>query len=321
LVIVNWNTCAELKQCLNSFYEKADGLNLEIIVVDNASSDDSVAVVKASYPGVLLIANKDNKGFACGVNQGIRVAAGKFILVLNSDIVYVGGTLSVLIKSLQQYPDVAAVAPRLLNPDGSLQKRFFRKFPTLPQIFFFNTTIERIASKSGWLVKKYFEETIDEFKPMYDVQQIPGGCIMVRREAVESVGLMDEQFILFFEDVDWCYRMKKAGWKLRIINTVPMIHLGGRSFQKTDRIWMLGRFMLSLNQYIDKHGSYILRIITKLLTVGNSTLIFLIRSFQLVFNKELENNEDFRSSYRGNRYLLKLFYLYYIKKTAKKDFE
>jgi GT2 family glycosyltransferase len=320
LVIVNWNTCKELKACLKSFYETSGSITLEIIVIDNASKDDSVSMVRSLFPKVVLVANKENKGFAGGVNQGINLSHGEFVFVLNSDIVAINGTLQVLIQSIKQYPEVGAVAPRLLNLDGSLQKKFFRKYPSLPQIFFFYTYLERIAFKSSWLVKRYFEETIDEHHPMYDVQQIPGGCILIRREVLDSVGMMDEQFVLFFEDVDWCYRINKVGWKLRIINSVTMIHLGGSSFIQTDGSWILGRFMLSLNQYIDKHNSLFMRFMTKLITIGNSSIIYTIRFFQRLVNKNIGERESFKKSFRKHSYLLRLFHLYYVKKVVKKDF-
>jgi len=318
LVIVNWNTRTELESCLRSFATTSKSVAVEIIVVDNASVDGSPAMVRSEFPDVHLIANSDNKGFAGGVNQGIRAALGKYIFVLNSDIVSQEGTLLKLIAAMDASPEVGAIAPRLINSDGSLQKDFFRKLPTLLQVLLFYTALSNVAKSQPRLVRKYFEETTDELVPEYDVQQIPGGCIMVRREVIDRVGMMDEQFVLFFEDVDWCYRIREGGWKLRIINTVSMIHLGGRSFIGRDRTWMLGRFMLSLNQYVDKHGSLWFRISTKVLTFGNSFIIFLIRVIQKTILKGIQQKQSFQESYRSHSYLLKLFLEYYTGMTFSK---
>jgi len=285
-IIVNWNTCAELESCLRSFprASRRGDLRLEYIVVDNASADGSTTMVNSKFPDVRLIENKSNLGFAAGFNQGVREAQGRYLLILNPDILVREGALAVLFEALESNPEAGAVAPRLLNADGTMQKGYFRRYPSAMQVLLFYTFLAKYANRSQSLLSRYLEDSQESGRLISDVQQIPGGCMMLRREVIDTVGLMDESFLLFFEDVDYCYRMRKHGWKLQVVNTVSMVHLGGRSFRRLDPYWVFQRMTISLNAFVAKHGSLPLKIATFCATFGNSFFIFLFRAGQRIFN-------------------------------------
>ncbi len=306
VVIVNWNTSEDLKTCLTSLTDRSGILNFEIIVVDNASEDDSVQMVQSKFPEVSIIINKVNLGFAAAVNQGINKAFGRYILILNADIIANFDSLKVLINTLESRKDVGAVAPQLINLDGSLQRGYYRKLPTLMQILLFYTSLSKFTFKKPYLVKKYLEVYFEENATQFEVEQIPGGCIMIRREVLQTVGLMDESFFLFFEDVDWCYRIRKSGWKLLCMNGVSMIHKGGSSFLKLDNSIFYGRFLLSLNQFVDKHYSLMSRFLTKLITICDSFFILIGRKLQMVLKPQTMYGNSGKS-YRKHKYYLKIF--------------
>lgn len=320
VVIVNWNTSEDLEVCITSFLEPLDDPKTEIIVVDNASEDGSVSMVRSKFPSVNLIENSCNLGFAAAVNQGINRAAGKYILILNSDIVSNYDSLQALINTLESRNDVGAVAPRLVNSDGSMQQGYYRKLPTLMQILLFYTFLSKFTSKNSYLVGKYLEVFFEENAIQSEVEQIPGGCIMIRREVLQTVGLMDESFFLFFEDVDWCYRIRKYGWRLLSIRNVSMVHKGGSSFLNLDNSWMYARFLLSLNQFVDKQYTLLSRILTKLITICDSIIILIVRKLQIMIKPQTVVGNSGKS-YKKHKYYLKEFSDYYFPPVFSKFFK
>ncbi|MBI4811473.1 MAG: glycosyltransferase family 2 protein [Ignavibacteriales bacterium] len=317
VIVVNWNTAEDLDNCLASFIALSDELTLEIIVVDNASEDQSVSMMRSEYPAVNLIVNQKNIGFAAGVNQGIRSSKGKFLLILNPDIVASKNILRSLIEIFEKYPNAGALAPRLINNDGTTQSGYFRKYPSILQILFFYTMFAKFTEKSKFLFRKYMEDSVSGQNSVIEVPQIPGGCIMIRREVLNTAGYMDESYFLFFEDVDWCYRLREHGWRLLMANTVSMTHLGGRSILKKDKEWIYGRFMLSLNQFIDKHSPIWFRIVAKMITFCNSFSIMLVRMLQnLMSSADKESKRQ--QSYLRHSYFLRMFYDHYIRRSDSK---
>lgn len=312
VVIVNWNTREDLATCLNSLTDKSANLNFEIIVVDNASVDNSVQMVQSRFPDVFILENEVNLGFAAAVNRGINYARGKYVLILNADIVSNFNALKIMINTLETRKDVGAVAPRLINLDGSLQRGYFRKLPTLMQILLFYTSLSKFTFKYPYLVRKYLEVFFEENAIQFEVEQIPGGCMMIRREVLDTVGLMDESFFLFFEDVDWCFRISKGGWRLLCLNTGSMIHKGGSSFVRLGNSVFYGRFLLSLNQYVDKQYSLWIRLLTKLITICDTLLILIFRKLQIIIKpRAIDGNPG--KSYQKHKYYLRIFIDFYFR--------
>lgn len=226
VVIVSWNAKAYLEECLQTLLEPPPSRSMEVIVVDNASSDSSPEMVEARFPGVKLIRTGKNLGFAKANNLGIRKSRGKYISLVNSDVKLVPGCLDALADYLDQHPRVGNVGPRVLNPDMTMQSTC-RRFPGLWNNFCTATGLASTFKKSRFLAGEHMF-----FFPHDRVMEVDVlvGCFwMLRREAVAQVGALDERFFMYGEDLDWCRRAWNAGWKVVFVPTGKAIHYRGGS--------------------------------------------------------------------------------------------
>jgi GT2 family glycosyltransferase len=232
IVIVNFNTKLLLKQCLDSVYQTVGNVKHEIIVVDNNSSDQSSFMIKENFPSVKLVENKENLGFAKANNQAIRKARGEYLLLLNSDTIVLPGTLNIMIDFMDANPEVGVLGAKLLDPDLNLQTSC-RHFPTLFSVLlqFFGLSAMFPKSKLfGWYDMGYWDHSRTK-----KVDCVPGTSLLVRKNAVQEIGLLDENYFMYFEDTDWCYRIAKAGWEIVFLPKAEVIHLGGVSAAKSNR--------------------------------------------------------------------------------------
>lgn len=269
VIIVNWNTRNILRDCLHSVYEQTQGIDFEVIVIDNASSDGSAQMVKQEFPQVNLIENTENKGFAAANNQGMRIAQGRYFLLLNSDTVVLDGAIPKTIIFADQRPQAAVVGCKVLNPDRTLQPTCFM-FPSQMNLFLAATYLYKLFPKS-----RFFGRERMSWWDRSDVRQVDvvTGCFMlVRREAIEQVGMMDEDYFMYAEETDWCFRFKKAGWANLFYPDVQIIHLGGQS-SKQVRISSLIQLRLGILQFFYKNRSVPFYIISGLLI----SIFFLFR--------------------------------------------
>ncbi|MDO8682421.1 MAG: glycosyltransferase family 2 protein [Armatimonadota bacterium] len=227
--IVSWNTKDLLRQCLQSTFANLDGLDAEVIVVDNASQDGSADMVAREFPEVTLIRCGTNHGFAKANNIAYEHSGGKYFLLLNSDTIVLPGALITLAKYLDDSPRVGAVAPKLLNADGTLQ-RSCSCYPSpvteaLDAVFlsklFPRSKIFGRYSMSYW-----------DFDEIREVDFAGGSCLMLRREALEQVGVLDESYFMYTEEADLCYRLRNAGWSIVYLPHAQIVHLGGQSAKK-----------------------------------------------------------------------------------------
>lgn len=221
IVIVSWNTCSLLVDCLNSLSEAVTD-EMEVLVVDNASSDDTVAVVCDAFPWIKLIANRENVGFATGNNQAIRQSSGEYVLLLNPDTVVLPEALTTLLKFMEENPKAGMAGSRVLNPDGTLQTSAYPA-PTLIRELWrlFHLDAVRpygVYDMAGW--------PTDENRK---VDVLLGACILCRRQALDQIGLMDEKYFMYSEEVDLCYRIRQAGWSIYWVPAAKIIHYGGQS--------------------------------------------------------------------------------------------
>ncbi|GAC41559.1 glycosyltransferase family 2 protein [Paenibacillus popilliae] len=222
IIIVNYNTKQLTLNCIESVYQSATGFPYEVILIDNASHDDSVQVFRQQCPQVKLIANEHNLGFSKANNQGMRIAEGRYVLLLNSDTVIQPDTLDVMTRFMDEHPEVGASGCKVVLPDGSLDKACRRGFPTPSATFFYVSRLAKLFPTNP-KINAYHREDLDPDEA-YPIDCLIGAFMMVRREAMEQVGMLDEQFFMYGEDVDWCYRIKQAGWvnyyypKTRIIH-------------------------------------------------------------------------------------------------------
>jgi N-acetylglucosaminyl-diphospho-decaprenol L-rhamnosyltransferase len=258
VVIVNWNTADYLRRCLDSI---SSGLGfgaphnagwqpqIEVIVVDNASKDGSAEMVRREFPWVRLVANPTNAGYAAGNNQGIKLSSGRYLLLLNPDTIVPDGALGRLVEYMDEHPEAGIVGVRLLNPDGTVQPSC-RSFPEPAYLLYETLGLARLFRKSRRFAA-YRMGWFDHNSEM-EVDQPMGSALAVRREVFEDIGLFDEQFPLFFNEVDLCYRAKLKGWKVVFTPTVEIVHYGGRGTSQV-RLKALWESHCSLVRFYRKH--------------------------------------------------------------------
>jgi N-acetylglucosaminyl-diphospho-decaprenol L-rhamnosyltransferase len=220
VIVLSHNTRELTLTCLRQFATEADRAGWQIIVVDNGSHDETTPAVRWTFPQVEVICSQENLGFAAGNNLGLRRAQGQTVILMNSDVLAPFSTLAVLAALLDQYPQVGVLSPQLRTATGMPQAFAYGNDPTLPYLL--KRGLYRLLGRGplhDWGVQSPLE-----------VDWVSGACMCVRRAAFEQVGLLDENFFLYFEDNDWCLRMRKAGWKVMYIPTCAVVHLGGQSW-------------------------------------------------------------------------------------------
>jgi GT2 family glycosyltransferase len=222
IIIVNWNTRQHLMCCLASIMANAPIFPFEVLVFDNASADGSVESVAAEYPQVRLIASPENLGFARGNNRAASGARGQFLLLLNPDTVISSGALDTLVRYLISQPHVAAVGPRLVHLDGSIQHSIER-LPTLYRELWRLVHLDHL-----YPVSTYSRLAFASLRPR-QVEVLGGACLLLRREAVTATGPFDEEYFMYSEEIDLCDRLHEKGWELHWVPEVVICHLGGQS--------------------------------------------------------------------------------------------
>ncbi|MFL5734664.1 MAG: glycosyltransferase [Chloroflexia bacterium] len=228
IVVLSWNVGELLARCLGSLPGAADGWweRTEVIVVDNASKDGSVEMVRGRFPWAWLIALSENVGFTRGNNTGIEAARGRYVLVLNPDTVAHERSIGALADYMEEYTDVGIAGPRLLNPDGSLQPSR-RRFPTFVAGLVESTPLEQIFPQAGVLGRLYVRDRPDG--ETQEVDWLSGAALMCRAETLRQVGLFDSGYFMFSEEVDLCRRVSGAGWKVVYLPRAEVTHYGGQS--------------------------------------------------------------------------------------------
>ncbi len=248
IVIVNWNTRELLKKCLTSIYQNTANLELEVIVIDNNSVDGSREMIEKEFPQVKLIVNKKNKGYVFANNQGMGRAEGDFILLLNSDTEVLPGSLEKMVRFMRENSKVGIGGCQLLNSDQSLQLSV-RCFPTLRDQIIVLTKLHNFWPQ---LIKKYLCLDFD-YTQQQPVDQLQGAFMMTRREVVAKIGALDENIWAWFEDVDYCQRVKQAGWQVVYTPVAQIIHHKGRSFNQQLAFKKQKILVKSLLYYFKKH--------------------------------------------------------------------
>jgi N-acetylglucosaminyl-diphospho-decaprenol L-rhamnosyltransferase len=250
IVIVNWNVRELLRHCLSSIYQATEAsFELEAIVVDNASGDGSVVMVGESFPQVHLIANDENLGFTRGNNQAIAQSRGRYVLLLNPDTEVVGGALSTMVQYMDTHPQAGALGPQLLYPDGSVQPSR-RRFPTIATAFLESTVLQQWFPDNRVLRRYYIRDRGDD--EVQEVDWVVGACLLARRQAIEQVGLLDEKFFMYSEEMDWCRRFKERGWRVVYLPTAQVIHHEAKSSEQVKSLQHI-QFQRSKALYFRKH--------------------------------------------------------------------
>jgi N-acetylglucosaminyl-diphospho-decaprenol L-rhamnosyltransferase len=250
IVIVNWNVCELLRRCLLSV-DKAlpPDLAAEVVVVDNASSDGSADMVRREFPAVRLVASDENLGYARGNNRGAAETSGRYLLILNPDTEVAGNALATMVRYLDERPPVGAVGPQLRYADGTLQSSR-RRFPTLATAFCESTLLHQWFPNNR-AARRYHLSDRPADAPQA-VDWLVGAALMIRREAWQQVGPLDESFFMYFEELDWCRRCQAAGWEIHYVPAAQIVHYEGKSSEQVVAVRTI-RFQRSKVRYFCKY--------------------------------------------------------------------
>jgi GT2 family glycosyltransferase len=255
LILVNYNSKEHLERCLASIKQNNKRHSLEIIVVDNASTDGSQAMVRAAHPEVTLIRNTNNLGFGKANNLGIQLAKGKYLLLLNNDTILNNDAIAALVKCLDNAPKAGIVACKVFEPDGKIQKNC-RSFPLSP----FDTMFGRASlfSKlfpSNPITKRTTLSDWDYNSPR-QVDWVSGACMLIRRKVLDQIGLLDENYFMYWEDTDFCKRAKDAGWEIWFTPEGEIVHYSGQGGGKRPlslKLYTIYQMHRSAYYYFLKH--------------------------------------------------------------------
>jgi N-acetylglucosaminyl-diphospho-decaprenol L-rhamnosyltransferase len=250
VVVVNYRSRDLLLECLRALEADSPGLSVETVVVDNDSRDGTAEAVAARFPAARVLVNPANLGYARAVNQGIAATRGEFVLVMNPDCVIRPGALATLAGYLREHPRTAVAGPRILNPDGTLEYSA-RAFPDHFTFLFNRYSLLTRLFPNNRFSRRYLLSDWDHAS-VREVDWLSGACLMVRRTAIEAVGPMDEAFFMFNEDVDWCRRMKQAGWAVTCVPDATVVHHVGASRERTAARVIWARH-LGMIHYFHKH--------------------------------------------------------------------
>lgn len=283
IIVVNWNTRDLLAQCLESIYANPPRGEFEIIVVDNGSEDGSVAMVRNQFPMVFLIENKHNSGFATANNQAIRCAHGQNVLLLNPDTVVMPDALDALIQFIENTPIAGAAGSMLLNPDGTLQHSC-HPAPTLGRELWRLFHLDALHPLALYPMNRW---PIDLPRAVDTVQ---GASIIVRREMVDEVGVFDDSFFMYSEEVDWCLRIRRAGWQIYWVPGSRVVHYGGQSTRQVATAMFLQLYRAKV-QYFRKHYGKLYGLLYKVeLLIASIVRIFLISFMWLLRPAQRHNH-------------------------------
>lgn len=290
IIIVNYNGKGYLRQCLTSLYDSEHHPGFETIVVDNNSSDESCAMVRADFPQVRLIENNENAGFAKGNNIGLALARGDYILLLNSDTRVMGNALEKLILFLENHSRVAVATARLVYPDFSDQG-VARSFPTpMNGLFGRRSILTRLFPNNRYSQKYLTSRTHTSDEP-FEVDWVSGACLMVRKDIIEEVGFLDERFWMYWEDADLCFRIKQKGWKIYCVPDALVIHYEGKSVSRKSSSRSIIEFNKSVYRYYRKHhirSSFELMNFVAILGLTLRTIVLLVLN---VFSRKTGREE------------------------------
>ncbi len=250
IIIVSWNVREVLAACLDSIRANSDSLDLEVIVVESASTDDTLSMLNARYPWVTVLPESKNIGFTVGNNIGLAAAHGRLLMLLNPDTEIIGDALLQMAAYLNAHPDVGIVGPHTLNSDGTTQSSK-RRFPTLATAVFESTWLQPFAPRR--ILDRFYTADIPD-DATAEVDWMQGSALMFRCEVYEQIGGLDEGFVMFSEEVDFCKRLKDAGWRAVYLGSVRIVHHGGKSTEQVTARRHV-HFQQSKLRYFRKHYS------------------------------------------------------------------
>jgi len=276
IIIISWNTRALTADCLQSVAEEAARLagqrgaagQLETIVVDNGSTDDSVAYLRTNFPWAQLLINQRNVGFAAANNQALEQCTGEYVLLLNSDTVLLPGAIDALIEFMEQHPETGAVGSRYLNSDGTLQSSCYPA-PSLGREFWRMFHLDKLYAYGTYPMHRWSTESPRA------VDTVQGAALLLRRQIATQLGLFDTSYFMYSEEVDLCQRIRQAGWRIYWVPTSRIIHYGGQSTRLVARTMFLQLYQSKI-LYFRKHHGRVTTLIYKLVLMAATLLRLLL---------------------------------------------
>ena len=285
IVLVCWNNKAYLDPCLQSLYESGMKSTFDVVVVDNGSTDGSQQMLAEKYPDVKIVQNAGNAGLGKASNQGIEATNGAYILLLNNDTIVNGQSFDAMVDFLEQNPRAGAAGGRLLNPDGTTQAGY-NFFSSLHEEFL-------VATRLGELIRTGYPAIMDA-RELQAVDWLGSACLMVRRSALDEVGLLDEGYFIYGDEADLQYRLKQAGWKTYYLPKAHTIHYGGRSMNRWPRRKMVYRGkMLFYRKHYGILKTFALRVMLGVLSLVKSVFwafTLILPSKRDLAQKEIRSN-------------------------------
>lgn len=273
IIILTWNVRDLVRACLQSL--PLNDPTIEVIVVDAASADDTAEVVRREFPSVTLLASTENLGYTRGNNLGLRQARGRYLFVLNPDTELVGPALTRMRDYLEANPQVGALGPQVLYPGGAVQSTR-RRFPTLATGFFESTWLRSLAPRS--LMRRYYAQDLPD-EAVAEVDWVVGAALFVRRTAYEEVGGLDEGFFMYSEELDWCRRLKAAGWQVVYFPPAQVIHHEAQSSAQVPAATHI-RFNTSKVRYYRKYHGALAAEVLRWFLLGNFALQIVVEGLK-----------------------------------------
>jgi GT2 family glycosyltransferase len=276
IVLVCWNNKDYLEPCLRSLYAGPMRSTFDVVVTDNGSSDGSQAMLREKFPQVAIIQNDRNLGLGKASNQGIAATRGRYVLLLNNDTLVHGASFDAMVEFLDQNPTVGAVGGRLLNPDGTIQS-CYNYFSTLPEEFL-------VATRLGQFIRPAYPAIV-EGNDVKSVDWMGSACLMLRRAALDEVGILDEGYFIYGDEADLQYRLKKAGWGIYFLPQAHTIHYGGRSMTRWPRRKLVYRGKLL---FYKKHYGFLRTMLLRSMLAGLSVAKLLAWTAACIWPKQRE---------------------------------
>lgn len=280
IVILNYQTFELTKNTINSIFEYEYPFSYEVLLVDNASGDDSLSKLKDYFKdNVIFIESSENNGFAAGNNQALKIAKGKYQLLLNSDTIVWENTLESIYYYMEKHTDVGATGCRVLLENGDLDKACKRSFPNVKNSFF---RLFHIPTKS-----KDDNYNLDSLPDdgVYEIDCLTGAFMFIRKEALDEVGFLDETFFMYGEDIDLCFRIKQAGWKIVYYGKSKITHFKGASSKK-QKSKLIYEFYRAMYVYYKKHHAHESFFITNFIVYFGIALLCILKLFLNLFKKK-----------------------------------
>ncbi|OGO26632.1 MAG: hypothetical protein A2W33_06850 [Chloroflexi bacterium RBG_16_52_11] len=268
VIIVSWNTRNLLENCLDSILTNPPASPFEIWVVDNASTDESPRMVRERYPQVRLVENPENVGFARANNEAIQRCVGKYVLMLNPDTLAESRELETLVDFLDKHPKAGAAGAKVLMPDGSLQISSHPR-PTLSRELWRMFHLDTLLPYAEYPLTKW------ETNQAQEVDALMGACLMLRKEVLDQVGYLDEDFFIYSEEVDLCHRIQRAGWHLYWVPQAQVVHFGGQSTQQVPKEMFLNLYQSKIKYFRKQYGSLTAQIYVMILMIAALSRIIL----------------------------------------------